>query len=57
MTERAAADRTGIFAGDDRMVRDVWAAGRHLVQGGHHIAREAITRRYARACTGLRDAL
>ncbi len=46
-----------IFAGDDRMVRDVWAAGRHLVQGGHHIAREAITRRYARACAGLRDAL
>jgi len=39
-----------IFAGDDRMVAEVWAAGRHLVTGGRHIARDAITARY-RACT------
>jgi formimidoylglutamate deiminase len=35
-----------IFAGDDRMVRDVWAAGRHVVREGRHIRREAITRAY-----------
>ncbi|SEK69966.1 formimidoylglutamate deiminase [Roseovarius azorensis] len=58
------ADRPGdtaldiwIFAGDDRMVRDVWAAGRHMVQGGRHIARDAITHRYAAAMKPLRDAL
>ncbi|MRX51945.1 formimidoylglutamate deiminase [Paracoccus sp. S-4012] len=46
-----------IFAGDDRMVTDVWSAGRHLVTGGRHVAREAITRRYAETLRGLRDAL
>lgn len=35
-----------VFAGDDTMVSDVWAAGRHQVRGGQHIARDAITRRY-----------
>ncbi len=35
-----------IFAGDDRMVGDVWAAGRHVVREGRHIGREAITRAY-----------
>jgi len=39
-----------IFASDDRMVADVWAAGRHLVSGGRHVARDAIAARY-RACT------
>ena len=37
---------TWIFAGDDRMVRDVWSAGRHIVRGGRHIARDAIAGRY-----------
>ena len=32
-----------IFAGDDRLVRDVWSAGRHVVQDGAHIDRDAIT--------------
>ncbi|MCC5981211.1 MAG: formimidoylglutamate deiminase [Oceanicaulis sp.] len=31
-----------IFAGDDRLVSDVWSGGRHLVKDGRHIAREAI---------------
>ncbi|MGY6533646.1 formimidoylglutamate deiminase [Glycocaulis sp.] len=31
-----------IFAGDDRVVSDVWSGGRHLVKDGRHIAREAI---------------
>jgi len=35
-----------VFAGDDSMVSDVWAAGRHQVRDGHHIAHEAITQRY-----------
>ncbi|MFC4724961.1 formimidoylglutamate deiminase [Glycocaulis abyssi] len=35
-----------VFAGDDNMVSDVWAAGRHQVQGGRHIAHDAITGRY-----------
>ncbi len=58
------ADRSGdtaldiwIFAGDDRMVRDVWAAGRHMVRDGRHIARDTITQRYATAMKPLRDAL
>ncbi len=46
-----------IFAGDDRMVTDVWAAGRHLVTGGRHVAREAIEAGYRRVMTGLRAAL
>ena len=46
---------TYIFAGDDRMVRDVWSAGRHLVQGGRHIARDQITTAYAKAMKSLRD--
>lgn len=35
-----------IFAGDDRMVSDVWAAGRHQVREGRHIAHETIIERY-----------
>ncbi|WP_299846245.1 formimidoylglutamate deiminase [uncultured Roseovarius sp.] len=46
-----------IFAGDDRMVRDVWSAGRHLVQDGRHHARDQITTAYTRAMQPLRDAL
>lgn len=46
-----------IFAGDDRMVLEVWAAGRHLVQGGRHIARDAIRARYVRTLSRLKDAL
>ncbi|GMG85330.1 formimidoylglutamate deiminase [Paralimibaculum aggregatum] len=39
-----------IFAGDDRaVVREVWSAGRHVVQAGHHLAREAVAARYRRA--------
>jgi GntR family histidine utilization transcriptional repressor len=36
-----------IFAGDSSMVSDVWAAGRHVVRDGRHVAREAITSAYA----------
>ncbi|MFN7596098.1 MAG: amidohydrolase family protein, partial [Cereibacter sp.] len=46
-----------IFAGDDRMVSDVWSAGRHLVSGGRHRARDAITARYRSVMARLRVAL
>ncbi len=46
-----------IFAGDDRMVTDVWSAGRHLVQGGRHIRREAIVSAYRKATASLMEAL
>ena len=45
---------TLIFARDDRDVRDVWSAGRHLVSNGRHMAREAITERYAGVVRRLR---
>ena len=31
-----------VFAANDQVVTDVWSAGRHQVQGGHHIAEERI---------------
>jgi formimidoylglutamate deiminase len=31
-----------IFAGDDRLVSDLWSAGRHIVTGGRHVARDRI---------------
>ena len=46
-----------IFAGDDRLVRDVWSAGRHVVQDGAHIDRDAITASYRRVLRSLKDAL
>jgi formimidoylglutamate deiminase len=44
-----------IFAGDDRMVKELWSAGRHLVSGGQHRAHDAITQRYLTTVTKLRD--
>ncbi|MCA3445958.1 MAG: formimidoylglutamate deiminase [Rhodobacter sp.] len=46
-----------IFAGDDRMVTEVWSAGRHLVSGGRHRARDAITARCRSVMARLRVAL
>ena len=46
-----------VFAGDDRMVREVWAAGRHLVRDGRHVDRDAIRRDYLRVMAALRDAI
>lgn len=43
-----------IFAGDDRMVSDLWSAGRHLVTGGRHRAADAITAAYLATITKLR---
>jgi formimidoylglutamate deiminase len=46
-----------IFAGDDRMVQDVWSAGRHMVRGGRHVARDSIAAAYRATLCDLRDAL
>jgi len=46
---------TWIFAGDDRMVSDVFAAGRHVVRQGRHIARDAIAARYRAAMARLKE--
>ena len=44
-----------IFAGDDRMIRDVWSAGRHVVKEGRHLHRDAIAARYRQTMASLRD--
>lgn len=46
-----------IFAGDDRMVKEVWSAGRHVVTDGAHIKREEITSRYKNIMRELGDAI
>lgn len=46
-----------VFAGDQRMVSDVWAAGRHVVKDGRHIRRNAITAAYRAAVRSLRRGL
>lgn len=43
-----------IFAGDDRMVAEVWAAGRHVVHEGRHVHHDTITGRYRAALARLR---
>ena len=43
-----------IFAGDDRMISDVWAAGRHLVKDGRHVRNETIVGRYRSTMARLR---
>lgn len=48
---------TFLFAGDDRMVAEVWSAGRHIVTGGRHVARADIVARYRAAMARLRAAL
>ena len=46
-----------IFAGDDRMITDVWSAGRRLVSEGRHIRRAEIEVRYRQTMARLRDRL
>ena len=48
---------TWIFAADDRLVTDVWSAGRHVVQNGRHIRHQIISDTYRRTLSELRDAL
>ncbi len=46
-----------LFARDDRQVQNVWAAGRHMVVGGRHIAHDQISARYRAVVGRLRQAL
>jgi formimidoylglutamate deiminase len=46
-----------IFAGDDRLVTDVWSAGRHMVKSGEHVARREIVAAYKRTLDALKDAI
>ncbi|MEC7258726.1 MAG: formimidoylglutamate deiminase [Pseudomonadota bacterium] len=47
---------TWIFAGDDRLIRDVWSAGRHVVQQGRHIRHEAISTAFGKTLARLSKA-
>ena len=40
---------TFIFSGDNRLVSDVWSAGRHVVREGCHINRQPIQEKYHKA--------
>ncbi|MDU9006072.1 formimidoylglutamate deiminase [Sedimentitalea todarodis] len=42
-----------VFAAKDRVVTDLWSAGRHCVTGGRHIAREDVVSTYRAAITDL----
>ncbi len=48
---------TFIFASDDRLVAEVWSAGRHIVTGGRHVARASVVAAYARVILRLRAEL
>ncbi|MGH8853400.1 MAG: formimidoylglutamate deiminase [Telluria sp.] len=44
-----------LFCGNDNLVRDVLCGGRWVVQGGRHVAQDAIARRYRQAVNELRE--
>jgi formimidoylglutamate deiminase len=44
-----------LFCGNDNLVRDVLAGGHWVVQGGRHMAQDAIGQRYRRAVQQLRE--
>ncbi len=46
-----------IFAADDRVVADVWSAGRHCVTEGRHVGRERIVARYKQETRALLESL
>ncbi len=54
---RDSALDSWIFAGDDRLVSDVWSAGRHMVSGGQHIRHAQIVAAYKRTIESLQGAL
>ncbi len=43
-----------LMAGDDRVVTDVWSAGRHVVREGRHVRRDEVERAYRQAVRPLR---
>ncbi|MGV6874251.1 formimidoylglutamate deiminase [Pseudochelatococcus sp. B33] len=44
-----------IFAGGDGLVRDVWAAGRHVVRDGRHVDRDRIVADYLAAIGRVKE--
>lgn len=48
---------TWIFASTDARISDVWAAGRHVVNDGLHVARDAITAAYRDTLRRLEDVM
>jgi formimidoylglutamate deiminase len=44
-----------LFCGNDNLVRDVLAGGHWVVQGGRHMAQDAIAHRYKQALHQLRE--
>ncbi|TMV15020.1 formimidoylglutamate deiminase [Arenibacterium halophilum] len=48
---------TWIFARDDRLVSDVWSAGRHMVQQGRHKQHEAISAAFGETLARLSSAI
>ena len=44
-----------IFAGHDGLVRDVWSAGRHVVQSGRHLDRDRIMAEYLATIARVQD--
>lgn len=44
-----------IFAGGDGLIRDVWAAGRHVVRDGRHIDRDRISADYLARIARLQE--
>ena len=46
-----------VFAGRDGLVTDLWSAGRHVVQAGRHIARDATATRFRTTMRKLREVL
>lgn len=48
---------TYLFAGDDRMVSEVWSAGRHIVTQGRHAGRDRVVAQYRATIARLRNVL
>ena len=48
---------TWIFAGKDPVIRDVWAAGRHMVRDGSHIENRNISDAYRATLIRLQDVM
>lgn len=46
-----------VFAGDDRLITDVWSAGRHMVRDGTHVKHGEIAARYVKTMKELGEAL
>ena len=41
------------FSSNDKMIKDVWSAGRHQVKNGHHINRDSIICEYSKVIREL----